>query len=158
MDSEQIHQVLSILHFTKDLAPATLKQLAEIAEAKTFEANSFLFREGNREPDMFLVESGKIALEINFPGRGPTRILTIGPGEFVGWSGLVGEGKMTTSAVALEKTDVIAAPTAKLRELCERDAEFGYQIMQRLAEALARRLAATRLQLLDLFADMPAGD
>lgn len=158
MDSAQIHQVLSILHFSKDLSPSTLQQLAQIANAKTFAANTFLFREGSQEPDLFLVESGKIALEINFPGRGPTRILTIGPGEFVGWSGLVGEGRMSTSAIALEDTNVIAAPAAEIKELCESDAEFGYQIMKRLAEALARRLAATRLQLLDLFADMPAGD
>jgi CRP-like cAMP-binding protein len=59
---------------------------------------------------------------------------------------------MTTSAVALEETEAFAMPGDKLRELCEQDREFGYRFTERLAGALARRLVATRLQLLDLFA------
>jgi hypothetical protein len=63
---------------------------------------------------------------------------------------------MTTSAVAQEDTQVIAICAADLLALCESDPVFGYQLMQRVALALANRLVATRLQLLDLFAD-PAG-
>lgn len=90
------------------------------------------------------------------PGRGPVHILTIGPGEIAGWSSFLKQGKNTASAVSLEDTEVIAAPADKLRELSEANHEFGFHLMQGMASALSKRLLATRLQLLDLFADAPA--
>jgi CRP-like cAMP-binding protein len=62
---------------------------------------------------------------------------------------------MTASAVVVDDTEVIVAPTDKLRELSETNREFGFHLMRQMAGALSKRLIATRLQLLDLFADAP---
>ena len=40
-------------------------------------------------------------------------------------------------------------------QLCAANHEFGFHLMQRLASSLSKRLVATRLQLLDLFAETP---
>jgi hypothetical protein len=65
---------------------------------------------------------------------------------------LLGGGVMTVSASALEDTRAIAASGTELLELCRTNRELGFELMQRMAGALAQRLVATRLQLLDLFA------
>lgn len=92
---------------------------------------------------------------MNVPGRGAVRILTLGPGEMAGWSALLDQGKMTASAVAVQDSEVIVAAADKLRQLCETNHDFGYHLMRQMAAALSERLVATRLQLLDLFADAP---
>jgi CRP-like cAMP-binding protein len=72
----------------------------------------------------------------------------------VGWSALLGEqGKMTASAIAVEDTELVVVQAERLRRLCEVSHDFGFHLMRSMASALAKRLLATRLQLLDLFAD-----
>jgi CRP-like cAMP-binding protein len=73
----------------------------------------------------------------------------------VGWSSLIANGKMTAGAVAVEDSEVVVAPANRLKELSETNHDFGFHLMRQMAAALAKRLVATRLQLLDLFADAP---
>jgi CRP-like cAMP-binding protein len=62
---------------------------------------------------------------------------------------------MTASALALEATQVVSIDADELLALCEQNHTLGYQVMRRMSHSLANRLIATRLQLLDLFADSP---
>ena len=96
---------------------------------------------------------GRVALEMNVPARGPVPILSLGPGDLVGWSALIGGGRMTATARATEDSEVVACAAKPLLEVCGRNAEVGYVLMRQLAVALSMRLVATRLQLLDLFGD-----
>lgn len=156
MDTSQLRYILEELQFSAAFPSEVLDQLAEEASVSRMSAGEVVFREGNSNDNLYLIWNGRIALEMNVPGRGPVRILTVGPGEMVGWSSLLDGGKMTASALAVEDTEVVAAPAEQLRELCESNREFGYHLMHRMADALSKRLVATRLQLLDLFADVPA--
>ena len=55
--------------------------------------------------------------------------------------------------------ELIELSGTELTSLCRTDPALGYHLMHGLAGALAKRLLATRLQLLDLFAaDASAGD
>jgi CRP-like cAMP-binding protein len=58
---------------------------------------------------------------------------------------------MTATATTQEATRLVVIPGATLGALCESNHEIGYRVMQQMARALAQRLVATRLQLLDLF-------
>jgi CRP-like cAMP-binding protein len=153
MEKVDLQEILSELHFTEGMSPATMQQLAEIADVIEVPEGTMLFREGDKPADLFLVRSGKVAIEVNVPRRGPTTLLTLGPGEFVGWSGFIGENRMTASAKALEDSQIVRAPAEKLKELSKIDNEFGNHFYRSIALALSRRLVATRLQLLDLFAN-----
>jgi CRP-like cAMP-binding protein len=64
---------------------------------------------------------------------------------------MVGGATMVATAIAIDDCELAAASADELRRLCETDLEFGYYFMRQLAKALARRLLAARLQLLDLF-------
>ncbi|MEZ6123277.1 MAG: cyclic nucleotide-binding domain-containing protein [Planctomycetaceae bacterium] len=148
--------MLNELHFSADLPAETLQQLARHCQSKSFAAGEVIFHEGTASDALYLIYAGKIALEMSIPGRGAVRILTLGPGEMVGWSSLLSEGNMTASAIAIEPTTTVVAPAKTLLEICETNRELGYHLMRRMAFALSRRLVATRLQLLDLFAEVPS--
>ena len=80
---------------------------------------------------------------MNVPGRGLTRILTVLSGELLAWSALLGDGRMTASAIATEPTQAIAISGRELRQFCQVDHEVGYHAMRQVASALSQRLLAT---------------
>lgn len=153
MDGQELGKILGELSFASQLPDEALTRIGEIASLECFSAGSVLFREGAGNPNLYLIRHGRVALDMTVPGRGPVRILTLGPGDMAAWSAVVGSGEMTTSATALENTEVVVCPGKKLLELSEANHEFGYRLMHRVAVALAHRLTATRLQLLDLFSN-----
>jgi len=155
VDAHQLANVLEELHFSADMPREVLEQLAAASALRRLTAGEVVFREGTRHGNLYLVRSGRIALEMNVPGRGAVCILTVGPGEMVGWSALLDRGKMTASAVAVDDSEVVVAPADNLRELSETNRDFGFHLMRQMAAALSKRLVATRLQLLDLFTDSP---
>jgi CRP-like cAMP-binding protein len=155
MDSGELRGLLDTLDFTSSLPTTALDEWARIARVKTFPAGAVLFREGARNPDVFLIVRGHVALEMCVPGRGCMQILSLGPGDILAWSALEGAGHMTATALAQEETEVIVAPGDALLGLCERNHEIGYAVMKRLATAISQRLVATRLQMLDLFGAEP---
>ena len=145
-------RVLGALPFAAGLPAPALAELAGIARAQAFPAKAVIFREGVICPDLFVVEAGRVAIEMHVPGRGAVRVLTVGDGELLGWSALLGDGRMTATAMAIDDTRLVVIPGNSLRDLCQRSHEVGWQVMQQVAKALSARLIATRLQLLDLFA------
>ena len=153
MDTQTLVDVLAKLRFSEALPLAVLQRVAAIAQLRGIPTGTFLFREGAQNDQLMIIAIGKVALDIQVPGRGEVRIISLGPGDMVAWSALLGGGRMTTSAVALEDTQVVAIGAADALALCQSDPVFGYHLMHQVAQVLANRLVATRLQLLDLFAD-----
>ena len=149
MNIAWLRERLNQLHFSAELPAEVLDKVAEIGELRECRSGEFLFLEGSEHREFYLLVSGQLVLAMQVRGRGELPILTLGPGDPVAWSALIGGGRMTTSAVATEPTRLIAVSAEHLDELCRQDHEFGYHWMRALAVALSRRLIATRRQLLD---------
>lgn len=141
------------LAFASSLPAEVAGRLGEMALPARFSAGSEIFREGSENRTLYVLQSGRVALEMFVPQRGRVRILTLEPGEMLSWSAAIGSGWMTATAVAVTDVEALAIPGDRLAEACQQDREFGYHVMRRLAESLAQRLLATRLQLLDVFLD-----
>jgi CRP-like cAMP-binding protein len=150
-DAADIESLLSGLGFTGDLPSPVRRQLAAIARRCRYGRGSTIFTEGQVDPHAYVVVEGTVALEMSVPERGHVSLMTLGPGELLGWSAILQEGPMTARAVAASDCELIALPAIPLAETCAKDHHLGYQVMRRVAQSLARRLVATRLQLLDLF-------
>lgn len=139
------------------LTDSQIERLAVMGSQVEFVSGETIFREGDPQDGVYLIVTGRVRLEMNVPGRGRAPILSLGPGDLLAFSPLVGSGAMSATAVATEPTESLRFDAAAIRELCERDHEFGFLLMRELSAALARRLIATRLQLLDLFRAPDAG-
>lgn len=120
-------------------------RLVEIA------AGTEVLREGEPTRDLAIVRSGRVALRLRVPERGPTTVLTVEPGDVVGWSAVVPPHRATSTVVALLPTELLLIDGAALRDAMVADPELAAPVYLSLLEALARRLTGTRLQLLDLF-------
>lgn len=151
MDVEVLSQALQDSSFA-DVFPVDVTQaLADAVRWRTYAAGAVIFREGERSEAFYIVHRGHVTLDMALPIHGSSRLLTLGPGEVVAWSALVGDARMTATATAADAVELIEFPSAEVFKRCEANPQFGYDLMRRLAAALAKRLLATRLQVLDLF-------
>jgi CRP-like cAMP-binding protein len=149
MEKHVLAESLAKLRFSAPLPEDVLQRLSTFAIMQGYPEGSCIFREGEMADSLLIIYTGRIALEMSVPGRDAVRILTLGPGDLVAWSALLADGKMTTSATALEDTQVVVISASEVSSACGTNRDFGYFFMRRVACALAERLHATRLKLLD---------
>jgi CRP/FNR family cyclic AMP-dependent transcriptional regulator len=133
------------------LSAVQLSLIAGCGRNEHYDTGDRLFREGERADRFFLIRHGKLALEVQAPGRGAIVIETLDSGDVAGWSWLFEPHVWQFDGRAVTPSRVIAFDGACLRGKCEEDHELGYQLMRRFAGALTERLQATRLQLMDVY-------
>lgn len=131
------------------LNDSQVRRLADITDRVHRGAGSQLFAEGSMADAIWLVCCGRVAIEIQVPGRADVCVLNLEASDIVGWSSLCGDGRMTASAVVTDDAWLLRVPINALKELCLQDHTLGYAVMGNVARVLAERLTATRQQLLE---------
>jgi len=142
---------LATTWFGGGLPPRARERLASIAEIRAFAPGDVLLREGTACDEFAVILSGLLAIQVLVPGQGSVTLLTIEPGDVYGWSAVVSPHRSTSSVVAIEGGEALVFAAEPLRELLNDDV-LAATLYPRLLQAMARRLTATRLQLLDLYA------
>ncbi len=137
--------------FGSGLSEGSVERLAGMAREYETPARARLLREGDETRELSVLVDGRVALTEHVAGRGSVTLLTVEPGDVFGWSALIEPYKATSTVVSLEPVKVIAFDAASLRDEVHHDCVLASGIYPRLLEALARRLGATRQQLLDLY-------
>ena len=153
MGDQSIAEMLQTNPWFQVLEPSHFQKLVDIATIKSWDEGATIFREGDRDDNLYLILEGQVALEVYVQGHGRITILTLGQNEIFGWSAVVPvEGTRTASARAMRATRAIAFDSKALRQACDEDHDLGYQVYRRMNNVVAGRLSATRLQLLDMYA------
>jgi CRP-like cAMP-binding protein len=142
---------LAATWLTNELDAAARDALAEIGRVTSVPAGTILMRETERNDVMAIVLDGRVSLRMRVPERGQVSIVTIEPGDVVGWSALVPPFNATSTAVVLVDTELAEFDGPRLRAAMAADPKLAAQLYPVLLKAVARRLEGTRLQLLDLF-------
>jgi CRP-like cAMP-binding protein len=150
--STDVVAALSSSWFGAGLPPEAVARLAGIATLREVDAGFELTREGVVTEALSIVLTGRVALRTLVPERGMVTILTVEPGDIVGWSAIVPPHRGTATSIAIEPVTLLDLPGERLRALLRSDYALAASVYPRVLQAVARRLAATRLQLLDLFA------
>jgi CRP/FNR family cyclic AMP-dependent transcriptional regulator len=135
--------------FSKGLSQEYAAELTVGAREVCFTQGEILFRENEPANRMFLVESGKIAVEAYISTDEVFFIQQLGPGDVLGWSWFYPPYRWHLRAHALEPSTAIELNGGHLLVAAERDKAFGYELMKRVARVLVNRLQAARKQLVD---------
>jgi CRP/FNR family cyclic AMP-dependent transcriptional regulator len=139
--------------FLVGVSRGTLALLSEAARIVSFDPGALLFREGEDAGTIYLVTRGRVAIEIHAPSLGPIGIDTVEPGHVVGLSWMAAPFRWQFDARALEPVEAVAIDTQHLRERLAVHPEAAAELHQRLSAVLLARLQATRIRLLDLYAN-----
>lgn len=134
------------------LSQKQLEAIAEVSQRQVVETGATIFLEGQQAVRIFVLEDGKVALEMMIqldPAQQPrhTIIDVLAPGDLLAWSALVDPYVLTMSARCIKRASLIAVNAADLHKLMDADCLLGFTIMQRLAGVVSRRLHDTRAQL-----------
>ncbi len=142
---------------TADLPRPAQQLLLRVGRLRHAAAGESLLAEGADASEMGVVRRGRAGLRLAIPGRGVTTLMTVERGDVYGWSAVVPPYRSTSTVRAIEGLEALVFPAAELRAQLATDPEAAAAIYAAVLRVLGRRLTATRLQLLDLFATEPAG-
>jgi len=146
-----IQEQLDKLSFCQGLSKEYQQRYVSLGEFRTYQPGECLFAEGQSSAEVYLLAMGQVELETSVPGQGLMHVQTVDAGELLGWSPVLELGVMSATARALTPCFVLALDAAQILTLAEEDPKFVLDFMRRTAVTLARRLNATRLQLLEAY-------
>ena len=143
-----IKQALAGSQLFEGLPDGELDKITRLCREEVYEAGATIFTEGEVAKDLYIVEDGKVVLEMMIrlgPGsgrRGSIDVIT--KGQAFGWSAIAESHILTMSARCMEKSKVIALDGVGLRRLLEEDSHMGHKVMKRLVGLVSSRLRHTR--------------
>lgn len=154
---ESHEQTLAEHPFLAALEKRHLRQLVDFASPKRFKALQMIFYEGDEANRFYLIQKGKVAIEVPVLGCDAVQLQILGAGQVLGWSWLFPPYHWHFSARAVEPTELIALDARALRAKCEADHDLGYEVLKQLAQVMVQRLEATRERILNV-GPPPAGE
>lgn len=149
MPAQELIGALKTHPFTRGLAIDYLRLMAGCGKMRDFAAGDYLWRQGDRIVEAFLVLDGEIALEITVPHEGKLLFESIRAGEVVGCTAMSHVERWGFDGRAVTAVRAIAMNSRSVRAALKRDHELGYQIHAKCTKALGKRLNASRLRLVE---------
>jgi CRP-like cAMP-binding protein len=144
MMNMNLAETLKEVEFFRGLPDQYLEELASIAREVEIPAYHDLFQEDNAAKTAYVIVSGRVSLEIWTARLGHRQMMEVADGDFIGWSPLLQRSWLFDTARTLTRTRAVAFDGARMLALCMLDTRFGFELMRRVADVLAQRLAATR--------------
>lgn len=139
--------------FMKGLPGELVARMGECIDGvTTWGEDQVIFRSGGAATKCYLIQNGEVALEVHSPGTGSRIVQTVARGEVLGWSWLFEPYRWAFDARVLTPTEALVLDGEKIRHCLDEHHDLGYLLMTRFAGLVVKRLQATRLQLLDMYA------
>ena len=111
-----------------------IEWLADLAMETEFATGQPIFKQGDPANRFYLILNGSVSLTLESGNRRAVPVREIVAGENLGWSWLFEPYIFYASAQALEPTRAIFFYGTLLREKCDEDKSFGYEIMNRVTK------------------------
>ena len=142
-------EALNSCRLFSGLSEEQLQWIMPLCRPQAVEGVTHIFREGESARFLYVVEKGRVALEMTGkrPEGGltqPAPVATIRPWETFGWSAIVEPHILTLSAKAVGPCDLILLEGNELREVLDQYRDVGFLVLEGVARLLADRLVQTR--------------
>jgi CRP/FNR family cyclic AMP-dependent transcriptional regulator len=142
--SPEMHKIhfLKTVPFFGELSNWQLKKVSEIIFDRTYEQGEMIFEQGQPGAALFLIEEGRVNVEILVNGQN-LDLAVLEKGSFFGEMALLDESPRSASARALEPTRTLALYRSDLHRLIHSDPQTACQIYRALAKIVGDRLRFT---------------
>jgi CRP/FNR family transcriptional regulator, cyclic AMP receptor protein len=137
--------------FLARLDAAQRSRLLADARRETFSPGAFLFHLNGPADALYLVERGRVSLEVDEPGRGAATLEEVHAGDLLGLSWLFSPYRWHLDARAVEPVEVTVLPAVPLRAAIDADAALGRAVAFALLGTVYERLVRARFQRLDVY-------
>jgi CRP/FNR family cyclic AMP-dependent transcriptional regulator len=155
VDIVGLEGILARHPFAQGMPADELATVSGCCSNAVYRPGDYVFREGDPADHFFLIREGLVALEIHVPQGPPIVVETLETGDVFGWGWLVPPFRWTNDARASEQLRLLKLDGVCLRAKMESDRSLGYEIYKRFLPIMARRLATTRLRIVELAIEPP---
>ncbi|HEY5564495.1 MAG TPA: cyclic nucleotide-binding domain-containing protein [Rhodothermia bacterium] len=145
-----ISDLLAQSPFFRELTKDQLDFIAGCATNVHFHDDEFIGLRGKPTTHFYLIRKGRVAFEVEAANR-TVIIQTASEGDVVGWSWLQRPYTWRYDVRALDEVSAIAFDATCVRDKCEGDPVFGFEMYKRFTRIVIERLEATREQLTDMY-------
>lgn len=138
-------QILKTSRMFWQLSDSQLDKLAELCRWEYYEAGAAVFNEGEPSSELYVVDEGKVALEmeVSLGQRSRRRATTdvVTASDVLGWTALTDRPIHVRSAICLQKCRLLALNGADIRRLCDGDPALSRVVSDRLIDIATERWA-----------------
>lgn len=155
-------EVLRRYPFFAGLSQEDLDTLSKVATQYPYEAQQYIFHEGDELNTFYLVVEGAVGIVVgvtdrdqeqkvaeqlvgNFNNKSVT-VSTVNEGQVFGWSALVPPHRSTAGAKAITSCRIVAFNCELLRPSFDADCRFAYLMLLKAARIIRERLRDRRIE------------
>jgi CRP/FNR family transcriptional regulator, cyclic AMP receptor protein len=149
--SRPIAEILGCHPFAHAWTSAQVECLAGCGTKYALRRGEYLWRQGEKLSNLYLICSGEAALEISLPQQGAVQIEEFGSGDVLGAPCLANGQRASFDARAVTGLQALCLHGKLLGTAFAANHELAHEVFQRFAAVTFDKLESTRLRLLELY-------
>lgn len=140
---------LKQIRFFEKYTDEQLGKIAAISSVREFRVKEIIFDQYDELSEVFVLLSGSLSLGITVPPDKRIHLGSIEEGYLFSWSAVFYPYISTAWVIAVTPAKVISIDARKLDAEIEKDCDFGFKTMSKIAQTISHRLSDTRFQLMN---------
>ena len=134
------YEDLRKIYLFEDLTDEMLGRMMPYTQLRIFGEDAIIFNQGVPAGDFYMLQKGKVLLEVPVSSSVNISLGSIKPGYSFGWSALFPDSEYSTLAVCVEPCEVLSIPGKELVQILESNHTIGYRVMEGVVRIIKRRL------------------
>jgi len=137
------------IRFFEGYTDKQLETILAMSSIKEFKVKEILFEQYDELTEVFVMLEGSLSLGISLAKEKRIHLGSIEEGQLFSWSAVFSPYISTAWIMAMAPAKVIAIDAKKLNKEIEKDCDFGFKTMSKIAQTISHRLSDTRFQLMN---------
>jgi CRP/FNR family transcriptional regulator len=137
------------IRFFEGYTDKQLKTILMMSSIKEFKVKEILFEQYDELSEVFILLEGSLSLGISLAREKRIHLGTIEEGQLFSWSAVFSPFISTAWVMAMTPAKVISIDAKMLNNEIEKDCDFGFKTMSKIAQTISHRLSDTRFQLMN---------
>ena len=137
------------ISFFKDYTDKQLETILKMSSIKEFKVKEIMFEQYDELFEVYVLMQGTLSLGISLAQEKRIHLGTIEEGQLFSWSAIFPPFISTAWVMAITPAKVISINSRKLNNEIEKDCDFGFRTMSKIAQTISHRLSDTRFQLMN---------
>lgn len=126
-----------------------LKIFIHLSSIKEFRVKEILFEQYDELSEMYVLLNGCLSMGISLAKEKRIHLSTLEEGDLFSWSAAFSPFISTAWVIATCPSKVLAIDARKLNLEFQKNCEFGFKTMSKIAQTISHRLSDTRFQLMN---------
>jgi CRP/FNR family transcriptional regulator len=140
---------LKKIRFFDNYTDKQLETIVSITSVKEYKVKEILFEQYDELTDVAVLLEGTLSLGISLASEKRIHLGTIEEGQLFSWSAVYSPYISTAWVMALTPAKVLSIDAKKLNTEIDKDCDFGFKTMSKIAQTISHRLSDTRFQLMN---------